>query len=298
MDNGLKLCGICTVLLLLIGTAFMFFEKVEAGYVGVKVYLLGTNKGVESEVLTPGYYWIGVNEELYHFPTFQQTELWSDNEKEQNSFSFQTKEGMVSNVDVSVSYTVNKDKVHILFQTYRKGLDEITQQYLRNFIRDSLNQVASKMTVEEAYGERKQELQEGVLEIVREKMQPLGINIDFIAFVGGIRPPESVVRAIDAKVAAKQLAQQRENEIQEAEAQAKKQEALALGASNTRIQEAKGRAEAIRIEAEAQAEANKALSNSLTENLIQYEQTKRWNGVLPQVSGASTPFVDLRTKNN
>lgn len=262
----------------------MFFEKVEAGYVGVKVYLLGTNKGVESEVLTPGYYWIGVNEELYHFPTFQQTELWSDNEKEQNSFSFQTKEGMVSNVDVSVSYTVNKDKVHILFQTYRKGLDEITQQYLRNFIRDSLNQVASKMTVEEAYGERKQELQEGVLEIVREKMQPL-------AFVGGIRPPESVVRAIDAKVAAKQLAQQRENEIQEAEAQA-------LGASNARIQEAKGRAEAIRIEAEAKAEANKALSNSLTENLIQYEQTKRWNGILPQVSGASTPFVDLRTKNN
>ena len=40
MDNGLKLCGICTVLLLLIGTAFMFFEKVEAGYVGVKVLLV------------------------------------------------------------------------------------------------------------------------------------------------------------------------------------------------------------------------------------------------------------------
>lgn len=150
------------------------------------------------------------------------------------------------------------------------------------------------MTVEEAYGERKQELQDGVLKIVREKMNPLGINIDFIAFVGGIRPPESVVRAIDAKVAAKQ----RENEIQEAEAQTKKQEALALGASNARIQEAKGRAEAIRIEAEAQAEANKMLSSSLSENLIRYEQTKRWNGTLPQVSGSSTPFIDLRNKNN
>ena len=298
MSNGMKIIGICSVLLLIVLSVIPFFEKVEAGYVGVKVYLLGTNKGVESEVLTPGYYWIGINEELYHFPTFQQTELWADTSDERNSFAFQTQEGMVSNVDVSVSYTVNKDKVHVLFQTYRKGLDEITQQYLRNFIRDSLNQVASRMTVEEAYGERKQELQDGVLKIVREKMNPLGINIDFIAFVGGIRPPESVVRAIDAKVAAKQLAQQRENEIQEAEAQAKKQEALALGASNARIQEAKGRAEAIRIEAEAQAEANKMLSSSLSENLIRYEQTKRWNGTLPQVSGSSTPFIDLRNKNN
>lgn len=290
--------GTIIVVVLLIVLALPFFKKVEAGYVGVKVYLLGTNKGVDSEILTPGYYMIGFNEELYLFPTFQQTVLWSDTDDEKQAFSFQSKEGMVSNVDVSVSYTVNEEKVHILFQTYRKGLDEITQQYVYNFIRDSLNQVASKMTVEEAYGERRQELQECVMKLVREKMEPLGINIDFIAFVGGIRPPESVVRAIDAKVAAKQLAQQRENEIQEAEAQAKKQEALALGNSNARIQEAKGRAEAIRIEAEAQAEANKALSNSLTENLIQYEQIKRWNGILPQVNGAATPFIDLRTKNN
>lgn len=290
--------GTVGIIVLLIGLVLPFFKKVEAGYVGVKVYLLGTNKGVDSEILTPGYYMVGFNEELYLFPTFQQTVLWSDTDDEKQAFSFQSKEGMVSNVDVSVSYTVNEEKVHILFQTYRKGLDEITQQYVYNFIRDSLNQVASKMTVEEAYGERRQELQECVMKLVREKMEPLGINIDFIAFVGGIRPPESVVRAIDAKVAAKQLAQQRENEIQEAEAQAKKQEALALGNSNARIQEAKGRAEAIKIEAEAQAEANRVLSLSLTDNLIKYEQIKRWNGILPQVNGAATPFIDLRTKNN
>jgi hypothetical protein len=40
-------------------------SKVPAGNVGVKVYLLGTNKGVDHEVLGVGRYWIGFNEELY-----------------------------------------------------------------------------------------------------------------------------------------------------------------------------------------------------------------------------------------
>ena len=274
------------------------FDKVEAGYVGVKVYLLGGSKGVDSEVLTPGRYWIGINEELFLFPMFQQTVLWSDYDEDTSSdaVSFQTKEGMVSKVDISVSYTIDKDKVHILFQTYRKGVDEITNTYLRNVVRDAIAQIASQMTVEEAYGERKQELQDAVVEIVREKMKKIGINIDYIAFVGGVRPPDSVVAAINAKVAAKQRAQQRENEIKEAEAQAKKQEALAEGNANARIQEARGRAEAIRIEAEAQSKANHLLSQSVTELFIQYRRTEKWDGKLPMVSGESQPLIDMRTK--
>lgn len=272
------------------------FAKVEAGNVGVKVYLLGTSKGVDSEVLTPGRYWIGFNEDLYLFPVFQQTVLWSDDGNKSDAFSFQTKEGMVSRVDVSVSYTVNKDKVHILFQKYRKGIEEITDIYLRNVIRDAIAQVASQMTVEEAYGERKQELQDSVVEIVRGKMQEIGINIDYIAFVGGVRPPDSVINAINAKVAAKQRAQQRENEIKEAEAQAKKQEALAKGEANARIQEARGRAEAIQIEAEAQARANQLISQSVTETLIQYRRTEKWDGKLPTVTGNNQPLIDMRTK--
>ena len=51
-------------------------SKVEAGYVGVKVYLLGGSKGVDSEVVGVGRYWVGWNEELYKFPTFQQTVVW------------------------------------------------------------------------------------------------------------------------------------------------------------------------------------------------------------------------------
>ena len=67
--------GLISLTLLLIVCVFAIHScaKVEAGYVGVRVNLLGGNKGVDSEVLGVGRYWIGWNQELYLFPTFQQT---------------------------------------------------------------------------------------------------------------------------------------------------------------------------------------------------------------------------------
>ena len=49
------------------------------------------------------------------------------------------------------------------------------------------------------------------------------------------------------------------------------------------------RAEA--AEAEAQAKANRLLSESITPTLGQYEMSKRWNGQMPQVSGAAMPSI-------
>lgn len=52
-------------------------SKVPAGHVGVKVYLLGSDKGVEQEELGVGRYWIGVNEELNIFLTYLQNYVWT-----------------------------------------------------------------------------------------------------------------------------------------------------------------------------------------------------------------------------
>ncbi len=54
-------------------------SKVPAGNVGIKVYLLGKSKGVDTEELPVGRYWIGINEELYKFPTFTQNYVWTKN---------------------------------------------------------------------------------------------------------------------------------------------------------------------------------------------------------------------------
>lgn len=283
------------VLLLGGGYVFLNLSKVEAGYVGVKVNLLGSNKGVDSEVLGVGRYWIGWNQELYKFPTFQQTAAWSKpSDPTAGAFQFQSKEGLSLSADVSMSYKIDPEKVHILFQTYRRGLDEITDVYLYNSVRDTMVQYASSRTAENLYGEGKAAFIADVTAAVREKMKPVGIDIDYIAIVGNVWLPAQVKQAIDAKVQAGQLAAQRETEVATAKAEAEKAVATAEGEARSRKAIADANAYVVLQEAKAQKQANEMLAKSITPELIEYNKMLRWDGKMPQVVGNNTPLLNIK----
>lgn len=283
------------VLLLGGGYVFLNLSKVEAGYVGVKVNLLGSNKGVDSEVLGVGRYWIGWNQELYKFPTFQQTAAWSKpSDPTAGAFQFQSKEGLSLSADVSMSYKIDPEKVHILFQTYRRGLDEITDVYLYNSVRDTMVQYASSRTAENLYGEGKAAFIADVTAAVREKMKPVGIDIDYIAIVGNVWLPAQVKQAIDAKVQAGQLAAQRETEVATAKAEAEKAVATAEGEARSRKAIADANAYVVLQEAKAQKQANEMLAKSITPELIEYNKMLRWDGKVPQVVGNNTPLLNIK----
>ena len=53
------------------GYALASLTTVPAGYVGVRVNLYA-DKGVDNEVVGTGRYFVGINEQLYKFPTFNQ----------------------------------------------------------------------------------------------------------------------------------------------------------------------------------------------------------------------------------
>ena len=264
-------------------------QKVPAGFVGVKVYLLGGAKGVDIEELGVGRYWVGVNEEIYTFPVFQQNVTWTKNISEGNpvdeSFTFQTKEGMEVSADIGMSYSIDPKKVTTLFQTYRKGIEEITDIYMRNHVRDAINQIASTMPVESVYGEGKAKLITDVQKIVSDKVAPIGIKVDKIYLIGTFRLPAPVLAALNSKIEATQKAQQLENEIRGKEAEAKKL-----------VAEAQGKAEARMKEAKAEADSNRMITESITTTLVEYMKVQKWSGNLPQVTGNSTPIVDLRVK--
>jgi len=263
-------------------------SKVPAGHVGVKVYLLGGSKGVESEQLGVGGYWIGWNEELYLFPTFTQNYVWTKDKNEgspnDESISFQTVEGMSVNADVGISYSVKPEKVAEVFQKYRKQMGEITDIYLRNMVRDAFVSIASTMPVENVYGAGKAELLKRVEDYVKSQCDDM-FNIERIYLVGDLRLPPQVTQALNLKIQATQQAQQIENEIRSAKAQAEK-----------KIAEAKGEADSLLLVAESQAKANKILAASLTSEFVQYQALKQWNGVLPttMIPNGATPFVNVK----
>lgn len=273
-------------ILFILGIGLTACSKVPAGYVGVKVHLLGTAKGVDTEELGPGRYHIGINEELYLFPTFTQNYVWtkdrSEGSPDDESITFQTMEGMDVNADVGIAYHIKSDSINTIFQKYRKGVDEITDVYLRNIVRDAFNQAGCTKKVEDVYGKGKTKFIEEVEKIVHDQVSEIGIIVEKLSLVGSMRLPNAVIQALNSKIAATQKAEQRENELREAEAEAKKKVAQAEGEAKSKL-----------LKAESEAKSNIIVSKSLTPELVEYERIKRWNGELPQVTGGSIPMINF-----
>jgi regulator of protease activity HflC (stomatin/prohibitin superfamily) len=283
----LLLCSIAALSFTLIGC-----DKVPAGHVGVKVNLLGSDKGVDTQELGTGRYWIGFNEELYLFPTFSQNKVWDaksgDSDTEDQTISFQTKEGLKVTTAIGVTYNIKSDKVTTIFQKYRKGIDEITDIYLRNMIRDALVIEASTRPIESVYGVGKADLIAAAESRVRKQVDSLGINVERIYWVGDLGLPDTVVAAINAKINATQKAAQRENEVAQAKAEADKAIETARGEAESRLKLAQAEAESIRIKGEALAENPK---------LVELSAIEKWNGVLPiYTMSNATPFINVPVK--
>ena len=275
MTNKFKLTALAISIFTLVGCS-----KVPAGHVGIKVNLLGGNKGVDVEELSPGRVWVGVNEELFVFPTFTQTTTWEAEEM----VSFQTVEGMVVKAPIGLSYSVVPDKVPSLFQKYRKGIEEITDLYLRNMVRDALVSVASTQPIESVYGAGKAKLIEAAQHMVQEQVKDFGLVIEKLYWAGDLGLPPEVTQSLNNKIKATQMAQQRENEIRQAKAEAEKQIAIAKGEADSRL-----------LVAEAETKALRLKGSAILENprIVELSAIEKWDGKLPQVSGAATPFVSL-----
>lgn len=263
-------------------------SKVPAGNVGIKAYLLGGSKGVDTETLGPGRYWIGLNEELYLFPTFTQNYTWGKGGagEPNEELGFQTSEGLAVTADVGISYHIDQHKASEIFQKYRKGVDEITAIYLRNMVRDSLVKNASTMMVESVYGNGKTALIDKVQKDVTAQVGPIGIVVEKIYWVGELRLPQSVVNSINAKIQMTQQAQQAQNQVAKAKADAE-----------VKIATAQGAAESLRVISEAQAAAIRVKAAAISANpeIVQMTAVEKWNGVLPQTNaGGAVPFIQIK----
>lgn len=254
---------------------------VPAGFVGVKVDLYGDEKGVQQEVVGVGKYWLTWNEEIYQFPTFNQLHVY------EQPFNFQTKDSMSVSAKVGVEYYVDQSKVSTVFQTYRKGVDEITQVNIRQNIADALIKDSGKMDIGTLAGEGRSKLLDSVTTSVKAKLDPIGIVIVKLSWTDDLTYPPQVTASINAKIEATQKTLLRENEIAQTKAEALKA-----------IEQARGEADSITLRAKAEADAIALRGEALRQNpeVLQLEAINKWNGTLPQymTSGSSMPFVQVK----
>ena len=271
---------VVTLSIVALGYVIANMRTVPAGYVGVRVNLYA-DKGVENDVVGVGRYFLSINEQLYKFPTFNQLCNYDI------PFTFQTSDAMDVRAAVGVEYNIDPAKASKIFQTYRKGLEEITEINLRQYISDALIKHASRMDINELTQGGKTSLLTSVLNDLHTQLDPIGIRVVKLSWTDDLRYPEQVRASITAKIEATQRALLRENEVAQSKAEAEKLRVAAQGEADAQLMRARAEAEAIAIKARALRD---------NPDIIQLNAIEKWDGRLPSylTAGSAMPFVPVK----
>jgi prohibitin 2 len=277
-----RLAGIALgllVLLVLLPTAMTY---INPGHVGIVIHRVGG--GVDPTPLSPGLHarnplTTGIEE----YPTFMQTLVLTREGERPGSdeINVNSVEGQPLSLDVSMSFELDPGKVPGLYSTFRTDIATIQHTYVKQAIRQALQEVVGNEEIAAIIGPKKAEVTGRVTTLLEQRLSGYGILVKQFT-INELRAPPSVIEAINQKNVMQQQALTAQNELQKNTFQAQGDSIKAAG-----------QAKATLAMAEAQAKANELLTKSITPTLVQYEMAKRWDGKMPQVAGGAMPLLQL-----
>jgi regulator of protease activity HflC (stomatin/prohibitin superfamily) len=219
------------------------------------------------------------------YPVFMQTLVLTrgggEGSPNNDEINVNSVEGQPVSLDVSLSFELDPSRTPNLYTTFRTDIVSIQHGYVKQAIRQALQEVLGSEPIADMLGPKKAEVVSRTQNLIASRLAPYGFVVKQFT-INEIRAPAEVMAAINTKNVMQQQALTAQNELQK----------NTFNAQGDSIR-ASGRAKAILTEAEAQARANQLLSASITPTLVQYEMTKKWNGQMPQVTGGATPLLQL-----
>lgn len=261
-------------------------STVEPGTVVLEVPVCG---GGTQAVLRQGRYWppLSYCTNYYTLISREQRQVWTKSSDEgstlDESLTFAGKDGQAVSADIGIGYVLAERDVDVISMvtTFGYDLDGTIHSRVRDSVRNGLNMCASTMSVDEIYGQRKEELFTCAEKKVQDEYNTKGLIITRLTLNSEVRLPAQVKAAMEASTAATQDAQRVEREVASAEAEGKKTVATARAAAEARL-----------AGAEAEARSNQIVSDSLTPQLLELKRleiektrAEQWDGKLPVVSG-------------
>jgi regulator of protease activity HflC (stomatin/prohibitin superfamily) len=279
-----RLAGGAALLVLALATLPTLVAYVNPGHVGIVIHRAGG--GVDRTPWGPGLHLRNpLLTAVEEYPIFMQTLVLTRANTEgspgNDEINVNSQEGQPLSVDVSMSFELDPAKVPQLYQTFRTDIATIQHGYIKQTIRQALQEVIGGEQIADIIGPKKAEAVSRAQGLVAQRLAPYGIIVKQFT-LNELRAPDAVMQAINQKNVMQQQALTAQNELQKNTFQAQGDSIKAAG-----------RAKAITAEAEAQARANQLLAQSVTPNLVQYEMAKKWNGQMPQVSGGAIPMLQL-----
>lgn len=260
-----KFMAIFVAFLIAVG-AVLCTERVHTGYVGV-VY---SAKGVEQQTISQGWHFMSPLKHVSEFPITQQRVVFSNAPSD-----YGTKEHADWHIDapanggtIAINLTVNYNFLpeHVV-ELYTKfgGMDgeSLMESKIQNDIIAYVKEVTPQFSVMQIYSDDRAGVNTAITDYLNEKLTAeYGINVSS-ALIVDAQPDDTLMQKIRAKEQAKQDAEIAELNKQTALAQAETDKVKAQTEADVKM-----------IEAQAEADANKALSESITPELIQMKEAE------------------------
>ena len=250
------------IMMVMVAFAAISCTRIDAGYEGIKVKMYGSDKGVQNVNLVTGRVWYNpFTESVEQYPTFVQT-------ADYEAFSVNAKDGSIFMIDPMLNYSVMIGKTPAIFTKYRKDIESLQKTVILTIVKDVFKNVFNTYTTDDILSKRQQFDSEVTIMLTKE-LNKEGFDVGQITF--GLKYPESITAAIDAKNKATQQAQQKENELRIVEANAK----------------------IIVTQAKAEAEANRLKQQTLSPMLIQQQFIEKWDGTSAIYGNAPAFFKNV-----
>ena len=271
--------------------------RVDAGHVGIRVKLAGSDRGIQDMPVVTGWvFYNPLTEQLVLFPTSVQNVVWTQTAHEgqpfDESITFSSNEGVNVNADIGLSFHIEPSLAPKLYGRFRlNDLSKLADGYMRQAVREAFNDVGSRLPVQEIYGAGKSKMLANVTQECRDIFGKDGIIIDQLTINGALRLPQNVADAINRAMEATQNAFQSRNRVAQVEAEATQAITQAHGAAEAARQKAQGDADALLIRARAEAQANEIIRLSMTPTVLQYRALEHWDGKLPEYNAGALPLL-------
>ena len=264
--------GVIVIALLILGGSSC--TVITAGHTGV----VSTFGQVSSDVLQEGL----------HVKAPWQSVTKMDNrivKLEVNTEAFSADLQTVS-VNLAVNYRVDKSMSYHIFKNVGKEYEGIL---ITPTVNEVLKSVIAGYTAEQSITNRNK-ISQSIIDGLNEKLNLNGIHVEDINIID-FDFSDTYIDAIEAKQVAEQQKLKAQIEQDQLTMEKSKQAERDIIAANAALEVSKIEAEAVEYAGQKEAAANKAISQSLTDELINYYKIQKWNGALPKITGAESMII-------
>ena len=246
--------------------------------------------GVQEETLDPGFHFVSPFAKVKDYPIAQQQLVLSNNaadfnedELEKDTHVDAPADGGMVKMNMSINYNFMPDRITNLYEKFN-GMDgdQLVESRIKNSILAYIKEVTPQFSVMDIYSDKRAEVGQAITDYLNSKLNDeYGIQVTSASIID-VQLDEELQAKVQAKEQAKQDAEKAELDKQTAIAQGEAAKAKAEADAQVTI-----------TNAQAEAEANRLISESITQELIDMKEAEaRMEHGWITVNGADTVVAD------